>query len=103
MSSMLFNIFSEHQELAQKLGIKNSAKQPSEKQLQLLTNQMESKAEQINIVSRQLCETATSQKQHLPLIPERGDFVRPKDANVKFLRRIKAIKSTLQQKDLSWD
>ncbi|CAI8030372.1 Centrosomal protein of 57 kDa [Geodia barretti] len=91
----------EHQELAQKL----TTRQPaafglSEEQLQHLADQMELKTKQIGIVSRQLGATANSRIDR----PSTSVQVTcSRDANVKFLRRIKDIKTTLQENDLSWD
>ena len=61
---------------------------------------MESKAEQIGIVSRQIQVKARkiAAKNH-----NCQELVSPRDANVKFLRNMRAIQKTLQQDDLSWD
>ena len=73
-----------------------------EKQLYILADQMESKAEQISIVSRQIKggiaagkKTATTYRCQ--------DVMCPRDASLKFLQNMKAIRTSLQQDDLSWD
>jgi hypothetical protein len=72
----------------------------SAEQLQHLADQMELKTKQIGIVSRQLGATANS---HIDRPSTSVQVTCSRDANVKFLRRIKDIKTTLQENDLSWD
>lgn len=98
---------SEHQELAQKLASKYSLSaaplpcELSEEQLQDLADQMEAKEKQIDIVSRQL--SATTKKKSQTCCRKVMQVSNPRDGNIQFLRKMKAITSTLQKNDLSWD
>ena len=75
----------------------------SEEKLQYLATQVELKAKQISIVSRQLSATDHCRKQPLTFSPTSVPVMSPRDTSLKLLRRIKDIKTTLQENDLSWD
>lgn len=98
--------FSEHQELAQQLATRPTLKdyRQQEKKLQILADQMDSKSKQIDIVlkelqSREVCPRKRMIKQNSTC----QKALSPREASVKFLRNMKAVRTTLQQDNLSWD
>ena len=95
---------SKHQELAQQLTeVPSTLKDCSqwEKQLKFLVEQMESKAEQIGIVSREIqCGDRHRATQNYRKSQESSSA---RDASLKLLRNMKSIHTMLQQDDLSWD
>lgn len=98
---------SEHQELARQLQKQSG---PSgapqsvqlEKQIERLVDQMESKAEQINIVTREL-QAAQVNSRKIHRDQSSSHHCSPRTANLKLLQKMKALQSTLQQDDLHWD
>lgn len=78
--------------------------QDSEGKLQDLVDKMESKVKQIGIVSQQMQSRCVKKgkpaaKNHHTCQMQMSQ----RDASVKFLQNMKAIQTTLQQDDLSWD
>ena len=99
---------SEHQELSQKLSA--AQLEPSrhkdcvqgEKQVHILADQIKSKGKQISIVSKQI-KGGRPRRKKTTATYKCQDLVCPRGASLKFLQKVKAIRTTLQQDDLSWD
>ena len=94
--------------MARKLHQKSETQDSEEiqKQLQKLVNQIEVKAQQIDIVTRQLhAAKPKSRKIDKPHHSRHQDELckSPREASLRFLQKMKAIQNTLQQDDLKWD